>query len=322
MKKFLFLLLVLFLFAGCNLNSNKLAPQSESKTSINFLVSTEPYTNFCNGADMDSDGYKKSLTQVKTVEVAGNLNLAEKIKVSITKASNLANLMTAIQNQPDFIKIVDDTAYIAPIDAWAGVSIFLCAWKPLVETNILQYPEIKKVMWVSDQRQWEQIIQGNATRQITLPNSSATINIPFDWFNYPGKYGFILVKCDQEPINIEEDPTISCPGVHTFFVVGKNSTSNYGFGKAQPDPISWIKKGSANNPEISKISMEKIGDYNFIKEDLSQGLEAGVPSLNYYYFDDETFYYFFYKPYEPWDKNSLNELDNFKTIIASLKINK
>lgn len=147
----------MFLVAGCNLNSNQLVSRPESKTSINFLVSAEPYTNFCNGADMNSDGYKKSLTQLKTVEVAGNLNLAEKIKVSITKASNLANLMTAIQNQPDFIKIVNDTAYIAPIDAWAGVSIFLCAWKPLLETNVLQYKEIKNVIWLNDLNIWQQL---------------------------------------------------------------------------------------------------------------------------------------------------------------------
>ncbi|MDD5340847.1 MAG: hypothetical protein PHC97_00195 [Patescibacteria group bacterium] len=158
MKKFLFIAVLLAtLTAGCSLtptNQNQPPVNQVSETTVSFLVSPDAYTKYCNGADMDSAGYKKSLTKLETQTVPGNLTTAEIAKEAVILASKESTLETITGNQPDFIKIVDDTAYIIPIEGWAGVSIFMCAWQPLVETNLLQFSEIKNVVWVNNAQQW------------------------------------------------------------------------------------------------------------------------------------------------------------------------
>jgi len=163
MKKFLLLIPALLVLAGCNfISTNKnqaTTPQNSNSTqaTISYIVSPDQYTKYCNGADMDSEGYRNSLTIKKSVPENKKLSLLEQIKESVALASDSATLMTAIYNQPDFMKISGDTAYIMPVEGWAGVSIFLCAWQPLVEKNILQYSEIKNVVWTNSQQQWDSI---------------------------------------------------------------------------------------------------------------------------------------------------------------------
>lgn len=161
MKKLLFVIALLALIAaGCNsvsTNANQ-APVNQpvvTQTTVGFLVSPDVYTKYCDGANMDSAGYKKSLTKLETQVVQGNLSKAEIAKQAVILASKAANLTTIIDNGTDFVKIVGDTAYMKPIEGWAGVSIFMCAWQPLVETNLQQFPEIKQVIWINDPQKWD-----------------------------------------------------------------------------------------------------------------------------------------------------------------------
>jgi len=169
MKKILLFIFLLVILTGCNLNqlSVKIQPLNQAEnlnqptgTTINFLVSNYEYTKYCNGADMDSEGYKNSLT-VKETKIIPQTNLTQEqlLTQTIDAASEKANLTSITSMDQNFLKIVDDTVYIEPIEGWAGVSIFLCAWKPLVEVNLLQFPEIKKVKWVSDLQKWEELNQ-------------------------------------------------------------------------------------------------------------------------------------------------------------------
>jgi hypothetical protein len=129
-------------------------------TTISYLTSADDFTKYCNGGDMNGAGYKKSLTEVKTLTIPGtNLSQTELIKQTVIAASNAANLSDITLSDPNFLKISGNTAYIEPIDGWAGVSIFLCAWQPLVEVNILQFPEIKKVEWVADELKWKELAE-------------------------------------------------------------------------------------------------------------------------------------------------------------------
>jgi hypothetical protein len=130
---------------------------TSGQTSVNFLVSPDVYTKYCDGANMDSIGYKKSLTKLETRVMPGNLSAAEIAKQAVILASKASTLETVIDNEPDFIKIIGDTAYVKPIDGWAGVSIFMCAWQPLVETNLLQFSTIKKVTWMNDLQKWNEL---------------------------------------------------------------------------------------------------------------------------------------------------------------------
>jgi hypothetical protein len=161
MKKSLIVIALLSLIAaGCNsvsTNTNQ-APVNQpavTQTTVSYLVSPDINTKYCDGVNMDSAGYKKSLTIHKTQIVPGNLTKAEIAKQALILASKTANLTTIIDNETDFVKIVGDTAYMKPIDGWAGVSIFMCAWQPLVEANLQQFPEIKQIIWINDPQKWD-----------------------------------------------------------------------------------------------------------------------------------------------------------------------
>lgn len=159
MKKNFFIILALFLFSGCNSiapNYNQVvAPQQNNE--ISFYTSDDAYTKYCNGVDMNSEGYKNSLTKIQTISIGGILTREDIIGIAVIQASKKANLTTITAMESDFLKIIGDIAYIRPIEGWAGVSIFLCAWKPLVEVNLLQFPEIKKVEWVNDLNAWNNL---------------------------------------------------------------------------------------------------------------------------------------------------------------------
>lgn len=142
-----------------NLNSQPIVTPEPPKTEvINYLVSEDEYTKYCNGGDMDSAGYQKSLTKKMTKTVEGtNLTLLEKTYLAVNAASEQANLNNIVEADNNYLKISGQTVYIKPVDGWAGVSIFLCAWQPLVETNLLQFPEIKKIEWLNDPQKWQDI---------------------------------------------------------------------------------------------------------------------------------------------------------------------
>ena len=165
MKKSLFVIALLSLFTtGCNLvstsqnqpSTNQLSAPIE--TTVNFLVSPDVYIKYCDGANMDSEGYRKSITKQVTKTLPGvNLSQNELINKTIVLASEEANLTSVTSMDQDFIRIINDTAYIKPFGGWAGVSIFMCAWQPLVETNILYLTNIKNIVWMNDLQKWQEL---------------------------------------------------------------------------------------------------------------------------------------------------------------------
>ncbi len=167
MKKLSYLIVLLIIIglsmAGCNLLQTQAPVQNQNinnptTTTISFLTSSDDYIKYCNGADMDSQGYRKSLMKKETNIInKTDFSQTELITQTVIAASEAADLTTITSNDQNFIKISGDTAYIEPIEGWAGVSIFLCAWQPLVEVNILQFAEIKNIVWVSDQNQWNNL---------------------------------------------------------------------------------------------------------------------------------------------------------------------
>jgi len=135
--------------------------------SVSYFVSPDKYTKYCNGEDMDSAGFKKVLTQKVTREVTGKFSSTQElVNKTLAMATTDAELVgqsmaisdkglyTTYDGQPA-VKISGSTAYIAPSGGWAGVSIWYCAWKPLVEKNLELFPEIKKVEWINDQQEFE-----------------------------------------------------------------------------------------------------------------------------------------------------------------------
>jgi hypothetical protein len=163
MKKILSLFILLtaslVLLSGCNLFVPKQAA-TPAETEITYYQPTEKTDKFCNGADMDSEGFRKTITyETKATIPMANLSRNELIKQTLIYAADKSGFSISNTVTVDYLKIIDDTAYIQPIEGWAGVSIFLCYWKPYMEVNLLQFPEIKKVEWVTDNAKWLELIE-------------------------------------------------------------------------------------------------------------------------------------------------------------------
>lgn len=180
MKKFYLLcgLIILLLSTGCQKQFNQeqqttnpgsqvtnqdLMPTNISPTPnntiITYFISPADPLQYCNGGDMDSQGYRATITKkIATSIPETNLSREQLIKKTIQIANQQSqNNFSQAENNNNYIKISGATAYIEPTDGWAGVSIALCSWQPWLEVNLLQFPEIKKVVWVNDFAEWENI---------------------------------------------------------------------------------------------------------------------------------------------------------------------
>lgn len=119
--------------------------QKEDTLTITYLISKEDRTKYCNGADMDSAGYKKTIIiEATTTTTEADKTETELIKNTIIAAT--AGMCQNVMKQLDF-KVASGTAYIPPIDGWAGMSIVMCSCKPEVEVNLLRIPGIIQVIW-------------------------------------------------------------------------------------------------------------------------------------------------------------------------------
>lgn len=127
--------------------ANNVAPQDMpvTESTFTYLTSTSETTAFCDGDNMDSEGYRASLTVAHTGTIAkANPTAEEMIRAAINAATT--GTCHTVMNQTSITE-KDGVVAIAPIDAWAGVSITMCSCKPQVEVNILQIPGMEKVVW-------------------------------------------------------------------------------------------------------------------------------------------------------------------------------
>ncbi|MFH0928089.1 MAG: hypothetical protein V1821_01305 [bacterium] len=130
--------------AGC-------APRQTPDTTadqVTILVSSEDPAKYCNGADMDSVGYARTIREEKTVTLPGPSQSGAGLAKTIAVLATSGQCQEALK-QLDFT-LTGDTVKIPPIDGWAGVSIALCSCKPRVETNLLRLSGIKNVVWESN----------------------------------------------------------------------------------------------------------------------------------------------------------------------------
>lgn len=128
--------------------SKNLENQSSQAINITYLISKENKTKFCNGAVMDSEGYRKTITTevVSDVSLAG-LSQAELAKQVAVLATD--GMCQDVLKKTDFT-VTNGTVEISPIAGWAGISIAMCACKPQVEVNLLRIPGITQVVWLSN----------------------------------------------------------------------------------------------------------------------------------------------------------------------------
>jgi hypothetical protein len=121
-------------------------PPVATSTVINYLISKEETNKYCNGADMNSDAYRQTITvpmSSTTPEI--NLTTAQLAKnIAILSTSGMCQ--SVLRQLGDF-SVASSTVQIPPIEGWAGVSITMCYCQPQVEVNLLRLPGITKVVW-------------------------------------------------------------------------------------------------------------------------------------------------------------------------------
>ena len=147
----------LTLAAGCtNQVTNTITPTStdtnqgsttSTKTNsyLTYVKSTEDPLQYCDGANMDSEGFKKTITDIVTTDtVINDMTQSELAKATVLAATS--GMCKDVMEKTD-ITVEGDTAYIGQIDAWAGVSIVMCSCKPEIEVNLMRLPGINNVVF-------------------------------------------------------------------------------------------------------------------------------------------------------------------------------
>jgi hypothetical protein len=120
-------------------------PPVTTTRTITYVISKADPTKYCNGVDMDTAGYRKTITtQVTTTTPSGDGSDIELVKTTIGLATT--GMCHAALTQLD-VTVDNGTVTIPPIDGWSGVSISMCSCKPEVEVNLLRLPRINKVIW-------------------------------------------------------------------------------------------------------------------------------------------------------------------------------
>lgn len=131
---------------------------------ITYLVSSEDPAKYCNGVDMDSVGYEKTINMKKTLDIEKNsLTKIQEVK-AVIDAVTTGNCRTALAG----LDITEDSGVVSipPMDGWAGISISMCSCKPQVDVNLLQIKGITKVVWLKTISSFEECVaSGNAAME-------------------------------------------------------------------------------------------------------------------------------------------------------------
>ncbi|MCX6779810.1 MAG: hypothetical protein NT034_01365 [Candidatus Magasanikbacteria bacterium] len=112
---------------------------------ISYLVSPEETIKYCNGVDMDSDGYRSTITQEKTTFTTEANPTTNQIIKSVVNAAT-TGMCNTVLNQLNITE-KNGIVTIPTIEGWAGISITMCSCKPQVEVNLLRLPGITNVVW-------------------------------------------------------------------------------------------------------------------------------------------------------------------------------
>ena len=112
---------------------------------MTVLVSPASPSDYCNGEQMDSDGYRKTLTVGKRVALPPADAGATKVVRAVVDAATEGMCQT-VMSQLEY-RLEGSTLHIPPFDAWAGVSITMCSCQPEVEVNLARIPGVERVVW-------------------------------------------------------------------------------------------------------------------------------------------------------------------------------
>lgn len=123
-------------------HTGAIAPKRRTMT---VLVSVESPSAYCNGEQMDSDGYRKTLTREKAIDLPPEgANDTELVRAVLDAATQ--GMCHTVMRQLNYRNDAG-TLHVPRFDGWAGVSITMCSCKPEVEVNFARIPGVTRVVW-------------------------------------------------------------------------------------------------------------------------------------------------------------------------------
>lgn len=172
---------------------------------ISYLVSSEDSLKYCNGSEMDSDGYRETINTEKTFSIQdANLSKAELAKAVINEVTSdmCHDALTNLN-----ISEKDGVVYIPDFGAWAGVSIVMCSCKPLAEVNLLRISGINEVIWSAPITSFDECVATGAPVMESYPRQCRYNNKTFveDIGNELDKSDLIIIN------NPRPNQTVSSP---------------------------------------------------------------------------------------------------------------
>lgn len=116
---------------------------------LSYVSSSKHRLTFCNGDKMASAAYRKTITQIHVTKISTqHLSKQQQLNKTAELVGKLMGGVDLTQGyHGKYVLLKGSTALIKPTDGWSGVSIYLCAYQPLLEVNLLRYPFVKKVVW-------------------------------------------------------------------------------------------------------------------------------------------------------------------------------
>jgi len=112
---------------------------------MTVLVSRAAPAEYCNGENMDSDGYRKTLTLEKPLALPpAEAGTTEVVRAVVDAATE--GMCQTVMSQLEY-RLEGSTLHVPPFDAWAGVSITMCSCRPEVEVNLARIPGVERVVW-------------------------------------------------------------------------------------------------------------------------------------------------------------------------------
>ncbi len=151
MRKKISLGMLLLVCTGCQVPVITSDTETSISTSeveqVTILVSEHDPSEFCNGADMDSESYRETLVAEEEIEILGGQSDIERVRL-ILSAATTGQCSNLFNDDPDRTLVIQDSVlYIPHVSGWAGVSITMCHCEPEVEVNALRLSGISSVVW-------------------------------------------------------------------------------------------------------------------------------------------------------------------------------
>lgn len=127
------------------LNGTTLEKTFAPTQKVTYLISEASTTKYCNGVDMDSAGYQKTITVKKSTSTEAVVPTTLQIIKTVISAATTGMCHTAMTGLN--VSLNGGVVHIPNVEAWAGISIVMCSCKPQVDVNLLQIPGITQVVW-------------------------------------------------------------------------------------------------------------------------------------------------------------------------------